>query len=163
MKLYEITNEFKFLFEQLDEDGELTPVMEETMSALSDDFEEKAIAVASYIKNLEAEEIAITNAINDMKIRKYKLTKKVQSLSDYLQYNMTLLSINEIKTSPYFKIKLKQCPPSIDVLDECLIPDVFWREKLVKSVDKIKLKEVLSEGIEVPGASIRRKVKLEIK
>ena len=100
-----------------------------------------------------------------MKVRKAKLTKKAESLSDYLQCNLQKLSINEIKSSPYFKIKLKQCPPSVDVFDEKAIPPEFWREKVTTttSVDKIKLKEVMSEGIEVPGATIQRKLKLEIK
>jgi hypothetical protein len=51
------------------------------------------------------------------------------------------------------------------VFDEKAIPPEYWREKVTTttSVDKIKLKEVLSEGVEVPGASIQRKIKLEIK
>jgi hypothetical protein len=73
------------------------------------------------------------------------------------------LSINEIKSSPYFKIRLKTCPVSIDVFDETIIPAEFWREKISRSVDKIMLKEALSEGVEVPGATIQRKIKLEIK
>jgi hypothetical protein len=165
MRLYEITNQFENVFNQLDENGELSQEMMESLDSLKDDFENKAISVACYIKNIEAEEAAIEHAIDDMKVRKAKLTKKAESLSDYLQCNLQKLSINEIKSSPYFKIKLKQCPPSVDVFDEKAIPPEFWREKVTTttSVDKIKLKEVMSEGIEVPGATIQRKLKLEIK
>lgn len=165
MRLYEITNEFQNVFNQVSEDGEISEELMENLDTIKDDFENKAVAVASYIKNLEAEETAITKAIDDMRNRKLKLTKQVESLSDYLQYNLQKLSISEIKKCPYFKIRLKQCPPSIDVFDEKAIPPEFWREKVttVTSVDKIKLKEVLSEGVEIPGASIQRKVKLEIK
>jgi hypothetical protein len=49
------------------------------------------------------------------------------------------------------------------VFDENLIPAEFWREKTTTSVDKIMLKEVLNEGVDVPGATIQRKIKLEIK
>lgn len=165
MRLYEITNQFENVFNQLDENGELSQEMMESLDSLKDDFENKAISVACYIKNIEAEEAAIEHAIDDMKARKAKLTKKAESLSDYLQCNLQKLSINEIKSSPYFKIKLKQCPPSVDVFDEKAIPPEFWREKVTTttSVDKIKLKEVMSEGVEVPGATIQRKLKLEIK
>lgn len=165
MRLYEITNQFENVFNQLDENGELSQEMMESLDSLKDDFENKAISVACYIKNIEAEEAAIEHAIDDMKVRKAKLTKKAESLSDYLQCNLQKLSINEIKSSPYFKIKLKQCPPSVDVFDEKAIPPEFWREKVTTttSVDKIKLKEVMSEGVEVPGATIQRKLKLEIK
>jgi hypothetical protein len=165
MRLYQITNEFQNVFNQVTEDGEITEELMQNLDTLKEDFENKAVAVASYIKNLEAEELAIGQAIEDMRSRKARLTKQVESLSDYLQYNLQKLSISEIKTCPYFKIRLKQCPPSIDVFDEKAIPPEFWREKIttVTSVDKIKLKEVLSEGVEVPGASIQRKIKLEIK
>lgn len=163
MKLYEITNELQNVFNAIGEDGELTQDMLDNIDELHLDFESKAVSVASYIKNLEAEELAIVDAIKDMVARKSKLSRQAQSLSDYLQFNLQRLSINEIKSSPYFKIRLKQCPPSVDVFDETVIPTEFWRERVTTSVDKIMLKEVLSEGVEVPGASIQRKIKLEIK
>ena len=163
MKLYEITNELQGIFDNIGEEGELTEEMLSNLDGLQQDFEQKAISVAAYIKNVEAEETAIAEAIKDMSTRKQRLTKQVQGLTDYLQFNLQRLSISEIKSSPYFKIRLKQCPPSVDVFDENKIPAEFWREKVTTSVDKIMLKEVLIEGVEVPGASIQRKIKLEIK
>ena len=163
MKLYEITNELQMVFNDVGEDGEITSEMMENLDCLQQDFENKAVAVASYIKNLEAEEAAIAEAIKDMAARKSRLTKQVQGLTEYLQYNLQKLSINEIKSSPFFKIRLKQCPVSVDVFDEKQIPGEFIREKVTTSVDKIMLKEVLSEGVEVPGATLQRKIKLEIK
>ncbi len=163
MKLYEISKELQGIFDDVSEDGELTDEMIGNLNGLQQDFEVKAISVAAYIKNIEAEEAAIANAIKNMGIRKLRLTKQVQGLTDYLQYNMQRLSIIEIKSSPYFKISLKQCPPSIDVFDEKQIPSEFWREKVTASVDKIMLKKVINDGVDVPGASIQRKIKLEIK
>lgn len=163
MKLYEITNELQGIFDNVGEEGELTQDMLDNLDALQQDFEQKAISVAAYIKNIEAEESAINEAIKDMTVRKNRLSKQVSSLMDYLQFNLQKLAINEIKSSPYFKIRLKQCPPSVDVFDENQIPAEFWREKVTASVDKVMLKEVLSEGVEVPGASIQRRIKLEIK
>ncbi len=105
----------------------------------------------------------INEAVKEMVKRKTRLINQAQSLSDYLQINMQRLSISEIKSSPYFKVKLKTCPPSVDVFDENQIPAEYRREKITVSIDKIRLKEVLNEGVEVPGASIQRKIKLEIK
>lgn len=165
MRLHEISTQFEDVFSRIDENGELTEEMMISIDVLKVDFENKAVAVASYIKNLEAEDTAITQAIENMKARKNKLSRQMDGLTDYLQYNLQKMSINEIKTCPYFKIRLKQCPPSVDVFDEKAVPPEFWREKTTTttSVDKIKLKEVLCEGVEVPGASIQRKIKLEIK
>ncbi|HWI50099.1 MAG TPA: siphovirus Gp157 family protein [Rummeliibacillus sp.] len=163
MQLYKITNEYENVFNQIDENGEMTQDMIDTLDSLQLDFENKAVCVATYIKNLEAEEAAISQAMDDMKTRKLRLSKQVESMSDYLQFNLQRLSITEIKSCPYFKIRLKQCPASVDVFDEDAIPAEYWREKVVTTVDKIRLKEVLNCGVEVPGASIQRKIKLEIK
>jgi hypothetical protein len=163
MQLYKITQEFESVFNEVDENGEMSPEMIEHLDALQDDFENKAVSVATYIKNLEAEEAAIAQAMDDMKTRKTRLSKQVSSLSDYLQHHMQRLSIKEIKSCPYFKIKVKQCPASVDVVNEDEIPAEFWREKVTTSIDKMRLKEVLSEGIIVPGACIQRRLKLEIK
>ncbi len=163
MQLFKITQEFESVFNEVDENGEMTPEMIDHLDALQDDFENKAVSVATYIKNLEAEEAAIAQAMEDMKTRKTRLSKQAASLSEYLQHHMQRLSINEIKTCPYFKIRIKQCPASVDVISEDAIPAEFWREKVTSSIDKMRLKEVLSEGIEVPGACIQRRLKLEIK
>ncbi len=163
MKLYEITNEYQLIFNNINEDGELEPQYIEKLDNLTEDFEKKAIAVASFIKNLEAEELSIANAIESMKKRKDSLAKKAQNLTDYLQFNLQILNIKEIDSSPYFRIKLKQCPVSVSVINELDIPQEYFKETIVKSLDKIRLKEVIKEGVEVPGVTLQQKIKLEIK
>jgi len=163
MKLYEITNEFESIFNDVDETGEVTQAMFDAMDGLKEEFENKAISVASYIKNIEAEEEAIKQAMDGMKKRRDALKNKAESLTDYLHESFVKMGISEIDTSPYFKIRVKKCPVSVDVFDDLALPDEYLREKVVTSIDKIKLKEVLSEGVEVPGACLQRRTKLEIK
>jgi len=163
MKLYEITNEFESIFNDVDENGEITQAMVDAMDGLKDEFDNKAILIASYIKNIEAEENAIKLAMDDMKKRRESLISKADSLTEYLKYSMVKMSVTDINTSPLFRIRLKKCPVSVDIINELSIPAEYFREKIVTSVDKIKLKEVLSEGAEVPGACLQRKTKLEIK
>lgn len=158
MKLYEITNEIQTIFNNMDDDGELSQEAIDHLDESQQNFEQKAVNIALYIKNLETEELA-------MKKRLDKITKQADFLSDYLKINMIKLSINEIKSDSYFKIKLKTCPLSLDVLDEKIIPAEYWREKVItsRSIDKNMLKDVLKEGVEVPGASLQRNIKLNIK
>ena len=163
MKIYEITNEFESIFNDVDETGEITQAMFDAMDGLKEEFENKAISVASYIKNIEAEEEAIKQAMDGMKKRRDALKNKAESLTDYLHESFVKMGISEIDTSPYFKIRVKKCPVSVDVFDDLALPDEYLREKVVTSIDKIKLKEVLSEGVEVPGACLQRRTKLEIK
>jgi len=163
MKLYEITNEYACVFNSIDETGEVSQETVDAIDELQTQFEDKAIAIACYIKNLEAEEAAIKSAMDDMKKRRDALNNKVDSLSEYLRESMGKMSVSEIRSSPFFKIRIKKCPLSVDVFDDVVLPIEYMREKTVITIDKIKLKEVLSAGVDVPGACLHRREKLEIK
>lgn len=163
MKLYEISSEFLSVIDAVSEDGELSQGDMDYLDGLQQDFELKAVAVASYIKNLEAESIAINAAMQDMRIRRDKLDKRIESLSEYLQFNLISLSINEIKTCPYFKIRIKKCPPSVDVINEEEIPNDYWEERVTKVLSKRNILDDLKEGQEIPGVAIKNNLKLEIK
>ena len=163
MKLYEISNEMQKIFESLNEYGDLTEEQIQIIDNLNQSFEEKAISVAAYIKNLEAESKMIDEAITQMTLRRKSLDRNIDDLTDYLKCHLIQNSINEIKSSPYFKIKLKKCPPSVEVFSEEEIPEVYWSERVTKVLSKRDLLEDLKEGQEIPGAFIKNNIKLEIK
>lgn len=164
MNLYEISNEYQALLEQTydPETGELFPQVMDKLEELSATMEDKAIAVASYIKNLEAEREAIEKAKKNMAERESRLDKRADYLTQYLQSNMERCGITEIK-SPLFAIRLKKCPVSTDILDETLIPNDYKKVKEVVSIDKLKLKEELQAGVIVPGAALKKNNRLEIR
>ena len=163
MKLYEITNKIQNTFELNDENGELSEQVLEDLDLLQMDFDEKAISIASYIKNLEAESKAIGDALNDMRERRNKIDNNIEKMSEYLKHNLMSLSLFEINSSPYFKIKIKKCPPSVDVFNEEEIPEEYWQERVTKVLSKRNLLDDLKQGQEIPGASIKNNLKLEIK
>ncbi len=163
MNLYQIADEYKSIFNEVDENGEITETMMMKLNDIGDAMEKKAIAVASFIKNLQAERDAITEAKKQMALRESRLDKKMEWLEQYLRFNMERTGITEISSSPYFAIKLKKCPVSVDVLDESEIPVEFIREKVTTSIDKTKLKEALQCGIAIPGATLKQNMRLEIK
>jgi hypothetical protein len=164
MNLYEISAKYQAILSNLidDETGEINVEQGKLLEVIKDDVNNKAIAVASYIKNLDAERYAIEQAKNAMRDREFALECKIEWLNDYLQVNMERLGINEIKC-PYFAIKLKKCPVSTDIRDESLIPDEYKKRKEVVNVDKVKIKEDLQAGINVPGAALKTNMRLEIK
>jgi hypothetical protein len=163
MKLYEISNEIELLLSATDENGEINEGALMAFEKLNATFEEKAVSLASHIKNLEVEEEAIKEAILQMTKRKASLSNKAQRLSDYLQSNLERSGISSIKSSPYFSIKLKQCPLSVDVYNEESIPAQYWVEKTTVSLDKMAIKEDIKAGFTIEGAQLINKTKLEIK
>ncbi len=163
MKLYEISNELQNVFENISEDGDVTQDQLDLIDNLNQSFEEKAVSVAAYIKNLEAESKMIDEAVIEMTKRRRRIDRNAEDLVDYLRCHLIQNSINEIKTSPYFKIKLKKCPPSVEVFNEEEIPAEYWHERVTKVLSKRNLLDDLKEGQEIPGAYIKNNIKLEIK
>jgi|SRR5690348_3761861 len=154
LKLYEITNQYQMLIDNSDNIEEL--------ESIKDNIKDKAVNVAAYIKNMEAEEMAILNAIKQMKERSECLSKKIESLKDYLLFNLVKCDVKEIRSSQ-FDIKIKKCPPSLLIHDEINIDDEYKTIKNVISIDKNKVKNDLLNGIIVPGAEVVINNRLEIK
>lgn len=164
LKLYEIAEELQNALTHLyDEDG----VVDETALARFESadiaMKEKAVAISSFIKNLEAEADMVDQAKRAMDLREKRLAKQVANMKSYLQQNMEKSGITEISSSPYFVIKLKKCPPSVDDYASNLIPQSYWKEKVTHSLDKAKLLADLKAGAEINGARLKQSNRLEIK
>ena len=161
MKLYEITQELEVLLERTDEYGELTEEIVTEINSLEISAEQKMIAVASYIKNLGAEACCVEEAIEAMKERVTRATKKIESLKYYLKSNMESLGITEISSSPYFKINIRNNPAKVVVWKE--VPKEYLRVKTETFADKTKIREALLAGIDVQGAVLEYNTRVEIK
>ncbi len=161
ISLYAISNEYQSILNQLEEEKshECLQLLEE----IQGQYEDKVIAVAAFIKNLQAEKTLIETAIKDMQERKINLERKLSWVEKYLIENMERCGISEISQSPYFKIKLKKCPISVEVIDEHQVPHEYKKIKEVVTIDKIKAKEDLNQGLYIEGLTLKRNLKLEIK
>jgi len=155
--LYEISAEYQQAINNCND------FEEDALDIMKDSFENKAIAVASYIKNISAERAMINEAIKQMKERADLLYRKEERLNDYLKLNMCNCGITEISSSPYFKIKIKKSPPSILVFDEDMVPIEYKRIKEVVTINKIKAKEDLLQGLFISGLTLEQNNHLEIK
>jgi hypothetical protein len=164
MNLYKIAQDYEnILANTFDpETGEINENAIALLEIAKSTVEEKSIAVASYIKNLDAERKAIEDAKKSMAEREKSLERRVEWLTNYLQSNMERCGISEIK-SPYFGIKLRKCPISVDVQDEKIIPNDYKKTKEIVSIDKLKIKEEILAGVVVPGATLKQNNRLEIK
>ena len=158
LKLYEISNEYQSLLNS----EEYFVDIEDKLNQIEDQLNLKAINVAAYIKNMEAEESAIKNAITEMKEREKKVSSKIDSLKSYLLFNLGKCNIQEIK-SIQFDIKVKKCPPSVTILNDDYISEEYKSVKEVISIDKNKIKSDIFNGVIVEGAEITYNNRLEIK
>lgn len=164
MKLYEIADQYRCILNEAinEETGEINEQALAKLDEIKSDITEKGIAVASYIRNMQADMEAIQNARKEMAEREDKLKREVEWLTNYLQTNMERCGISEIKCA-YFNIKLKKCPLSTDILDEQTIPDDYKKTKTVVTIDKIKIKEELLAGVVIPGVQLKQNNRIEIR
>lgn len=164
MNLYNIANEYQSILQETinEETGEINETSLVKLDEIATRIEDKAIALASFIKNMDAERKAIEDAKKAMAERERSIERRVEWFTNYLQSNMERCGINEIK-SPHFAIKLKKCPISVDIQDENIVPDDYKKTKEIVSIDKLKIKDEILAGVVIPGASLKQNNRLEIK
>jgi Gp157 protein len=163
MNLYQISSEYKEILDDLyDDEGVVNQNALIKLEQNEIAMEKKAIAIASYIKNLEAERDAIKKAKQQMADREKRNKKREDELTGYLLSNMENRGLKEI-TCPYFNIRLKKCPPSVGILDENMIPDEYRRTKIEVSPDKIKMLQEMKMGVVIPGVCMQQNMMVDIR
>lgn len=168
VSLWQIKSEYQNLLHNLYdyETGEINQEVDAQLNALSDTAENKCIAIASWIKHMESEKKQIDFMKEEILKREAAYEKEINKRLDYLKTNMEGCGITEVKCS-YFTLKIKKNPYSTDIVNEADIPEKFMKTKEVVKIevkpDKNAIKEeVLKTGIQVPGAQVAQKTKLEI-
>lgn len=162
MKLYEINKECEDILNDLyDENGEVNQQALVRLEQNELELEKKAIAVASFIKNLDAEREAITIAKKAMAERESKYKKRSEELQGYLLFNLEKRGITNI-SCPYFEIRVKKCPASVDIMDETIIPEEYMRTKTETLPDKVKMLQEMKAGVLISGVALKHNLKLDI-
>lgn len=175
-KLYELTNDYQKMLDIMSSavllevargenelEFDLDASLNIELAQIKDSFENKAIAVAKYIRNLETEAEAISKAVAGMLERNKRLEKKAKSFREYLQYNIEKTGLCDVIKCPEFEIKIKTNPEKVNIIDESLIPDVYLKEKISKSLDIAGIKKDIQSGFDVDGAELIRTRVLVIK
>ncbi len=162
--LYIITEKFKEL-ESLADMEDLPPeVVADTLESIEAEWDEKAVAVAAFIANLEHTAVWIAKAAEAMDRRAERLGKRAESLRAYLQFHMTAMGKQKVENE-LFVIALRKNQPSVVVDDEKQIPEKYWvqPETPPKRLDKAAIAAEFKAGNEVPGTHSFQGERLEIK
>jgi hypothetical protein len=164
LTLYQLSANYLQAFDALtDPDADLpAEVINDTLEALVGEWEDKAVNVAKFLRNMETTAEAIKAAEADMAKRRKALENRVQWLKDYLKNNMEHSGITHIE-SPYFKLSIQSNPPAVDIFDENLVPAEFKEPVVNWKIDKTAIKKAIQEGQYVAGASLINGMRLVIK
>ncbi len=164
-RLYDVSNKYRALFDRMA--SELTEVWDEhslqAIEALSDGTEEEAINLAAEIKNLEAQAEMVKQAKKEMEKRQTSLENFAEYLKGHLIKILVSSDIKAITTCPMFAIRIRKNRLGVDVVNEDLIPEQYYKQKITFQLDKISIHKDIENGIEVPGAILSSKLTVAIK
>lgn len=162
--LYELAQDFRATADKL-ADLELDEqTISDTLESLSGDLEAKAINVAAFCRNIEANAAAIKEAEAQMAARRKAIENRAARVRDYLLANMMVSGIQKIE-SPYFKLAVRENPPAVEVYEPGLIPATFMKQPETPPPlpNKAEIAAALKAGQDVPGCKLTRGNRLEIK
>lgn len=160
--LYELAADFASVAAKLAESDLDEQTIADTLESYSAEFDDKVIAIASFIRNLEATAEAIKQAEAAQAERRKSLEKKAENLRKYVLSNLKATGKDRVEC-PLFKVSVRNNAPSVSIAEGSIIPAEFIKTKTELVTDKKALKEALEAGQELPGITLVRSNTLSIK
>lgn len=168
LNLYNLTFEHQRLLSELynHETGEVNELVEAQLNALAPLVNDKCIAVAHWIKKIEANKRELEHIKEEINKREETYNNAINRWYDYLKSNMEKCGLKKVEC-PYFTIKIRNNPISTTIINEFDIPAKYLITKEITKVvtvpDKNAIKEeVLKTGKQIPGTNVSKKTKIEI-
>lgn len=123
-------------------------------------LEEKLESTAKVIRNLEAEAEALEVEEKRLKARKTAVKNRIADIKGYVQQNLEAMGKDKV-TSGIFKWSIQANAPSVNILDEDLIPDAYW--KIERKPMKTEIKKAIEAGELTEGAELVRTKSLRLR
>lgn len=155
MKLYDIAEIYENL-ENIDDEVAVAAAMDAVDAAL----EEKLESTAKVIRNLEAEADGLEAEEKRLKARKTAVRNRIADIKGYVQENLEAMGKDKV-TSGIFKWSIQANAPSVNILDESLIPDDYW--KIERKPMKTEIKKAIEAGELTEGAELVRTKSLRLR
>lgn len=155
MNLYDLTNEFLELANQLEEMELDEQLVKDTLDGATISLEEKAENIIKYAKNLQAAAEARENEAKRLTTLAKADLKKSQSLLNYLDQNLKMLNKSKL-TAGIFEVKYRKGLEVVEV-DEVKLPKQYFVPQPPKPMGKTELKKLVKEGQTIEGVTLVRK------
>ncbi len=155
MTLYEIDQAIEEALNKAvvdEETGEVIVTQDlEALESLQMARDQKIENVALFVKNANADAVAIAEEIKWLQARKKTLDNKIEGAKNWLQSALN----GEKFSTPRTSISYRTTKDTTIIDDPNLIPDKFFPiKKNERTVSKTALKEAIKAGETVPGAHL---------
>lgn len=136
----------------------------DTIDALQLELADKLDAIAWLIDDTEKDIAVYESEIQklvEVKKERDKAKAKVDRLKEYLGYIVANSGTAKVRTDKHVYSKRKS--QTVELRDESLIPDDFWKETVSRKPAKAEIKKALKAGEKVPGAYLETNYKGVVK
>lgn len=159
--IYNISTELQKIFNDIENDGEVSAENETALSISIQELENKGIQYGYKCLELDAELIKIDAELERIKKYKDSCIKLKERLKNTLSGAMLNFGVHELKT-PTLKINFRKSE-NIEIADESLINEKYKIPKTTYTISKTAIKEAIKKGEIVIGAELLVKENLQIK
>lgn len=154
MKLYELSEQFRELADELEEANLDEQTMLDTLNGSTEmmNIEEKASGIIKMVKNWQGEIPAYDAEIKRLKNKKDSLKNRIDYIKSYLKYCLETAKLDKIKIGTLSVRIQKNGKGSVIIEDEKLVPAAYT--DIIPEhteISKERLYEDLKTGKEIPG------------
>ncbi|WP_347962790.1 siphovirus Gp157 family protein [Lactococcus formosensis] len=156
MSLYDLTTDWQQVYDMEDLDAE---TWADTLESIEGEIKDKAVNIGYVVKNLEADEVALSAEIKRLQDKKKVVVKKKQGLKDYLQSSMYAVGLRKIQ-SAVFNIRIQKNAKSLKIEnEEQFMKNEFYDNYFIPQppkLDKKQMLEDLKNGVVIEGAELQQ-------
>lgn len=155
MNLLEIIDQSKELEQKLmDQEGELTPELEQELNSALELKQDKIDRVEYFMQRLENEATFLVEQAEHLAKRAQVLKNKRQKLEEYIKTGMLNRSIKTLQ-GRVFTLTVTQSPVKLTI-DEQKLPDQYLMQVTTTKPDRERIKQALQNGETVEGVELSR-------
>lgn len=156
--LYDLTGSYAQI-QQMIEDG--AEGLDEILATVEGALEEKLEAYAMVIRNIESDVDGLKAEEKRLSDRRKTMENGIKRMKENMQFAMSSTGEKKIQGEK-FTFTIQKNPPSLNLVDESLIPKEFFVE-VAPTINKKAIMEHLKAGSHVPGTQIQQGESLRIR
>lgn len=150
MRLYDLADQYQDILDLLRDEPD-SEELQSMLDGLEGAIEEKVENTIKIAKTMEYEVKAIDEEIKRLQERKSSIENGRRRLLENAQRILEGAGLERIR-GKFFNVWIQMNPPSVDVIDESIIPKKYFEYKSV--IKKKEILDAIKNGEEVPGVEI---------
>lgn len=155
--LFQITQTLAEMFDMLEtaEPEERDAITAEIDRVVACELATKVDGIVRFDRNTDCEVASLQALVSDIERKIGVLNGRKRQVREMTLRAMNSLGTKQLKGDIY-TVSIRAGSESVDVVDEAVIPPVYFNKKESVQLDKAAVRSALKSGIEIPGVQMKR-------